>query len=380
MKAVHFGAGNIGRGFIGLLLHNAGYHTTFIDVNKEIIEAINQEKQYRVLLADQNQQEETVTNISGIISSEEPGKVSDAIAEADIVTTAVGPNVLPIIAKNIAEGLIQRFSQTNNPVNVIACENMIGGSTLLKEKVLEHIPEEQKSMIESLVGFPDAAVDRIVPNQTNEDLLTVAVEPYYEWVVEKPAIKGEVPTINGITYVDELTAYIERKLFTVNTGHAAAAYLGQKFNYETIEQAIQDSEIRQVLEGTLKETGDVLIEQYQFDRETHDQYRETIVGRFTNPYLSDEVTRVGRGPLRKLSANDRLIRPAMQYVELFDKAPENLTKVIAAALQYQHSDDPEAVELHQKIEASGYSETLAEISDLPKDHILHQRIIENIKN
>src|SRR5690554_44866 len=168
MKAVHFGAGNIGRGFIGLLLHDAGYHTTFIDVNKEIIEAINQEKQYRVLLADQNQQEETVTNISGIISSEEPGKVSDAIAEADIVTTAVGPNVLPIIAKNIAEGLIQRFSQTNNPVNVIACENMIGGSTLLKEKVLEHIPEEQKSMIESLVGFPDAAVDRIVPNQTNE--------------------------------------------------------------------------------------------------------------------------------------------------------------------------------------------------------------------
>jgi len=380
MKAVHFGAGNIGRGFIGLLLHDAGYHTTFIDVNKEIIQAINHEKQYRVLLADQNQQELTVTNISGIISSEEPSKVSDAIAEADIITTAVGPNVLPIIAKNIAEGLVQRYSQTKNPVNVIACENMIGGSTLLKESVMEHIPEDQKATIESFVGFPDAAVDRIVPNQTNEDLLTVSVEPYYEWVVEKPGIKGEVPEIDGITYVDELTPYIERKLFTVNTGHAAAAYLGKKFNHETIEHAIGDSKISQILEGTLKETGDVLIETYQFDRDAHTQYREKIIGRFTNPYLSDEVTRVGRGPLRKLSANDRLIRPAMLYVELFGKAPENLTKVIAAALQYKNSEDPEAVELQQKIEAKGYSETLEEISGLPKDHILHQRIIDNVNN
>src|SRR5690554_1513808 len=144
MKAVHFGAGNIGRGFIGLLLHHAGYHTTFIDVNKEIIDAINQEKKYRVILADQNQQEHVVSNISGIISSEEPAKVSDAITEADIVTTAVGPNVLPLIAKNIADGLVQRFSKSNHPINIIACENMIGGSTLLKEKVLEYIPEDHK--------------------------------------------------------------------------------------------------------------------------------------------------------------------------------------------------------------------------------------------
>ena len=380
MKAVHFGAGNIGRGFIGLLLHHAGYHTTFIDVNKEIIDAINQEKQYRVLLADQNQQEHVVSNISGIISSEEPAKVSDAITEADIVTTAVGPNVLPIIAKNIAVGLVQRFSKTNHPINIIACENMIGGSTLLKEKVLEYIPEDHKSTIESLVGFPDAAVDRIVPNQSNQELLTVAVEPYYEWVVEKPGIKRDVPDIKGITYVDELTPYIERKLFTVNTGHAAAAYLDKKYNYETIEQAIQDPEIHQVLEGTLKETGDVLIEKYQFDRDKHDQYRETIIGRFTNPYLSDEVVRVSRGPLRKLSANDRLIRPALLYVELFNKAPENLTQVIAAALQYRHSEDPEAVELQQKVEVNGYSKTLEEISGLPKGHLLHQHIIEKLEN
>ncbi|WP_163536156.1 mannitol-1-phosphate 5-dehydrogenase [Gracilibacillus sp. YIM 98692] len=378
MLAVHFGAGNIGRGFIGALLHDAGYHTTFIDVNKEVIDAINQEKQYRVILSDQAQQEQMVDHISGIVSTDNPDQVVDAIAQADIITTAVGPNVLPIISKNIADGLLNRIEQTDTPINIIACENMIGGSTLLKEKVMEQLPEDKKQTADQIAGFPDSAVDRIVPNQSNEDLLTVSVEPYYEWVVEQPNIKGEVPAIEGITYVKDLKPYIERKLFTVNTGHAATAYVGKKYGYQNIEEAIQDEKVRSVVENALKETGDVLIKLYDFDKDEHNQYRNKILERFTNPYLSDEVTRVGRGPLRKLGTTDRLIRPASLFVELFDNPPEHLAKVIAAALTYENAEDPEAVELHQMTQEKGYKETLKQVSDLPEDHPLMDTVLQYV--
>src|SRR5699024_4594815 len=149
-------------------------------------------------------------NVSGINSVQNPEDVIEAIMNADIVTTAVGPAILPAISGLIAQGLQKRLQMNKAPLNLIACENMVGGSSLLKEKVMEHVTEEEAASFASLFGFPNAAVDRIVPNQTGEDLLEVSVEPYYEWVVEETAIKGNKPPIAGITYVSDLTPYIER--------------------------------------------------------------------------------------------------------------------------------------------------------------------------
>ncbi|NIK11986.1 mannitol-1-phosphate 5-dehydrogenase [Alkalibacillus almallahensis] len=380
MLAVHFGAGNIGRGFIGTLLSDANYHTVFVDVNETIIQEINERKQYPVILAGEEEQEKIVSNISGIVSTEQPEEVSENIAKADIVTTAVGPQVLPIIARNIAEGLVKRFDEKNDYLNVIACENMIGGSSLLKEKVLEHLPQEYHALLEERVGFPDAAVDRIVPNQENEDLLAVTVEPYFEWVVSRNDVKGEVPDIKGITYVEDLTSYIERKLFTVNTGHAAIAYLGDQFGYDTIKEATQDQEIITTVNGALQETGHVLIQLYGFDGATHKKYRKKIVNRFKNPYLNDEITRVARGPKRKLGEKDRLIRPALQYVELFNEAPKYLIKVILSALNYSNEADAEAVELQQTVQESGYAQVLEDVCGLSPDEPLYDYIMDELDN
>src|SRR5699024_9399267 len=137
---------------------------------------------YNVTLASEDSQSVTVKNVSGINSVAEPEKVVEAIMKADIVTTAVGPGILPVIAELIAKGLRKRLETNKTPLNVIACENMVGGSSLLKEKVLEHVTKEEAAAFASLFGFPNAAVDRIVPNQTSQDLLEVSVEPYYEWV------------------------------------------------------------------------------------------------------------------------------------------------------------------------------------------------------
>ncbi|GGH84764.1 mannitol-1-phosphate 5-dehydrogenase [Pullulanibacillus pueri] len=376
MLAVHFGAGNIGRGFIGNLLYHSGYRTCFVDVNAEIVDLINEKQQYRVVLADDSQEENIIKDVTAINSQTDPEKVVDAIVKADLVTAAVGPTILPLISGLISEGLKKRLSENNEPLNIIACENMIGGSTLLKEKVYEKITDEEKQAFDRQYGFPDAAVDRIVPNQKNEDKLMVKVEPFYEWAVDQSKIVGEKPPVKGITYVDDLNPYIERKLFTVNTGHAITAYLGYFSGIKTIDEAMKNEKIRMLVEQALEETGAVLIEKYGFKPEVHKAYIHKILARFTNAHISDEVTRVGRSPIRKLGPNDRLISPAKQYQERVGKEPAFLAKGIAAALLFDYEKDEEAVELQESIKNEGLEATITRYTKLDKDSDLTQLIVD----
>ncbi|MCG1023819.1 mannitol-1-phosphate 5-dehydrogenase [Sutcliffiella horikoshii] len=378
MKALHYGAGNIGRGFIGALLYEAGYKTTFVDVNSEIVDLINEEKEYRVVLADKTQQELVVRNVSAINSMKDSGGLEKAIAEADIITTAVGPSILPIIAKSLVSGLRTRLETNKEPLNIIACENLIGGSSLLKQHVYEGLAPEEIVVFDELFAFPDAAVDRIVPNQTNADKLMVTVEPYYEWVLDESALVGETPAIEGITFVRDLAPYIERKLFTVNTGHATVAYLGYQNGCKTIDEALTNEEVRKVAESALKETGMVLVGKYGFDKKEHEAYIGKILSRFENPYITDDVTRVGRAPLRKLGGNDRLVGPAKQYLELFGHPPANLIKAIAAAITYDVPEDEEAQTIQQLIREKGLQQAITEITGLEADNPITEEIVKEV--
>ena len=244
MKNVHFGAGNIGRGFIGEILFKNGFDITFVDINAEIIDALKERGNYEIEIADEAKDRIAVTNVTGLNNQQEPEAVVAAIAEADLVTTAIGPNVLPFIAELIAKGIqARRAADIQQPIDVIACENMIGGSDFLKEKVMTHLSEEDLTYVEAYVGFPNAAVDRIVPIQSHEDPLFVSVEPFSEWVIDASMSKAKQLYLEGVTYVEDLEPYIERKLFSVNTGHATVAYNGSYQGYETIDESLKDPEV-----------------------------------------------------------------------------------------------------------------------------------------
>ena len=351
-KAVHFGAGNIGRGFIGLLLSKAGYHVTFVDVAASLVDDINELGKYYVQIVGDEPKRILVENVSAINSDKNLDALLDAITDADIVTTAIGPNILKFIAPNIAKGLVKRIATNDTPLNIIACENMVGGSTALKNFVYAALPDDAKPKVDKLIGFPDAAVDRIVPLQKNEEKLLVQVEPYAEWDVDSNGIVGEAPVIEGMTLVDNLSAYIERKLFTVNTGHASIAYLSYQKGIADISSAMKNADVVEMARRVWKETGTLLIDKYGFDPDKHWKYVETTESRFANPFLSDEVTRVARGPVRKLSPKDRLVSPATQLIER-GKTPEALATVIAAALKFDFNGDKEAVEVQEYIKANG---------------------------
>jgi len=370
--AIQFGAGNIGRGFIGNLLSNSGYKVYFADVNKEIVNELKEKNEYTVEVVGENKTEVLVNNVDGILSNDV--QLIDLITKAQIITTAVGPTVLTIISKSLAQGIIKRFEmKIKSNLNIIACENMINGTTFLKGEIEKHLSQEVIDYMNEFIGFPNSAVDRIVPPMAkSSDILRVRVEEFKEWIVEAPLFKGEAPKIEGMDLTDNLMAFIERKLFTLNTGHAITAYLGVIAGHKTVKESIEDNNIENVVKSAMHESGEVLINRYGFERETHNKYIEKILNRFKNPYLVDEVDRVGRQPLRKLGFNDRLIKPLRGTME-YGTENSSLIKGIGAALKYRNNEDAQAVELEKKLNSQDLSLAIKEITSL-EDEVMITKI------
>ncbi|WP_431219662.1 mannitol-1-phosphate 5-dehydrogenase [Leifsonia xyli] len=375
MKAVHFGAGNIGRGFVGLLLHEAGYEVVFADVNAELIDALAAADSYDVHLVGEDSATKTVTGFRAINSATEEDALVAEIATADVVTTAVGPRILRFVAPVIARGLAARAEDAPR-LAVMACENAIGASDLLAAELMDGLPDDDtRDELAARAVFANTAVDRIVPAQAADAGIDVTVETFYEWVVDRSPFAGHEPAIPGANFVDSLGPYIERKLFTVNTGHATVAYTGFLQGATTIAEAIAIPEVREAAEAALRETSAALSAKHGLPAEELAAYRAKILGRFTNPYLVDEVTRVGREPLRKLGRDDRFIGPASDYAQYVGGIPEALVAAVGAALRFDVPEDTQSVELLRLLDEADAAAIVTEVMGVEAAEPLHAPLV-----
>jgi len=370
MKAVHFGAGNIGRGFVGLLLSNAGYELVFADVADALIDALAGSESYSVHEVGDDPRTTVVRGYSALNSAKQADELTAAIASADIVTTAVGAHILKFVAPAIAAGIAAR-PEGAAKIAVMACENAINGTDILKGEVeLAYAGED----LADRALFANTAVDRIVPAQAPDAGLDVTVETYFEWAIETPPFEGQVPEIPGVTWVDDLEPYIERKLFTVNTGHATAAWFGYAAGIEKISDALADSDIGRKVADALADTKSLIVAKHGVDETVQSAYVSKILKRFANPHLPDTTLRVGRGPLRKLSRHDRFISPASQLAER-GMPCDGLLAAIGAGLGFDAEEDPEAVELQRILAELSPPDAVAKVTGLDPDHPLYHDVL-----
>ncbi|MCO7178750.1 mannitol-1-phosphate 5-dehydrogenase [Streptococcus gallolyticus subsp. gallolyticus] len=378
-NAVHFGAGNIGRGFIGDILSKNNVAITFVDVNERVIDELNKRHSYEIEVAEEGQPHIVAKNVSGVNNTKNPDEVIKAIASADIITTAIGPNILPFIAELIAKGIEARKAAGNNtPIDVLACENMIGGSQYLYQEVKKYLSADSLAFAEQYVGFPNAAVDRIVPAQTHEDPLFVVVEPFNEWVVETSRMKNPTFKLTGVHYEKDLEPFIERKLFSVNSGHATSAYTGAFYGAKTILEALKDDRVKAQVEAVLGEIRSLLITKWNFDEQALIDYHKIIISRFENPFIVDNVNRVARTPIRKLGYDERFIRPIRELKER-QLSYQNLLKTIAFVFNYNDSNDEQSVQLQELLATKPLPEVVADVTGLT-DQDLISEIVDSIEN
>ncbi|MCT3329739.1 mannitol dehydrogenase family protein [Lactiplantibacillus pentosus] len=375
--AVHFGAGKIGRGFIANLLHQTGYHVVFADVVQETIDKLKKEQQYTLFLIDHNYDEQLIDDVDAYSTINEADKVVDAIQEAEVVTTSVMATNLDKVAPLIAKGLKRRVGSHKPKITVMACENAMMGTNILVKAMLA-TGEITTDELNEVGVYPNTAVDRVVFDGHHHGKDGIEIGDAYELAIEKNKLADtNTQPIKNAEYVENLEMHLQRKIYMINCGHAISAYLGQANGYKTVQEVLKDPQLLEQVKTAMMESAGALEKKYGFEHTTLVTYmNKMFVKRMTTPGLSDPVERVGREPIRKLAANDRIIGPALQC-EAYKLANDHLLHGAAYGFHFQNPDDQQAVEIQTSIEQNGIKETVAKYTQQPVDSRIVAVISDN---
>ncbi|WP_438313799.1 mannitol-1-phosphate 5-dehydrogenase [Candidatus Caldatribacterium sp. SIUC1] len=380
---LQFGAGNIGRGFMGQLFSEAGYSVVFVDVRKDLVDLLNAQKFYPLRLLDAYTKTGRDLFIGPVwaLHVGEEDRVAEVFAEAEAVGTAVGVRNLPDLAPLLALGIRKRRALGKGPVDVYLCENARDAAGTLKDAVLSCLTAEERAWTEAHIGFVGTSVARMVLSPEvlpeSHDPLLVVADAYREFPYDAQALRASTLSVAGMKPVRNFVAEFFRKFHTHNLGHATLAYLGYLRGLRYIHEGFQDSFVSEVFERALDETSRALLRRFSqdLDPEEHRRIRQDIRVRFGNPLLQDTVYRVARDPLRKLAPSERLIGSAHLCLEegVF---PEYVACVCAAALCYDWRGDPEAVRLQEMLREEGLAAVLAGICGVLPESPLGERVRE----
>ncbi|HCS73798.1 MAG TPA: mannitol dehydrogenase [Clostridiales bacterium] len=351
-KALMYGAGNIGRGFIGKVFSDSGYEVCFIDIDKNIISAFNKDHEYNVkIVADGFEKLDKVSNVYAVDGNTE--EAVKEISECEIMATAVGVKVLPYIIDNIANGIKMRMKNQKGPLNIILAENQLDVDALMKEMIYKKLNKEEQEWADKNLGLVEASIGRMVPPLTEEERkespLLIAVEPYSELPVDSKGFKGPVPELVGLKPFTPFSYYIKRKLFLHNMGHAICAYLGWQKKYEYIYDAIRDQEIYNKTKSAMELMIRALSKEYpQIPIDEIEANKDDLLQRFHNRALKDTIARVANDPLRKLRRDDRLVGAALYCLDS-GIIPVEIVEGIVAALKYDNPNDSAAMKIQSDL-------------------------------
>ena len=377
--AVMYGAGKIGRGFVGKVFSESGYEVCFLDIMQDIIDEMNARGQYNVRIVSNEGEQDTVVKPVRAVNSLTDAAI-DEIVNCEIMATAVGVNVLPRIAPVIAKGMVARMERTGKPLDIILCENQLGADELMRGWIYERLNDEQRAWADKNLGLVEASIGRMVPPLTPEmrakDKLLICVEPYSELPVDRDAFKGPIPDLVGLIPYTPFEFYIKRKLFLHNGGHALCAYLGYEKGYEYIWQAIADPEIYDAAKASMMTSAEALVKKFgEGVRENVESNVTDLLFRFQNRALKDTVARVGADPVRKLRRNDRIVGAALFAIEQ-GVDPSPIVRGIIAALRFDYPGDPTAPQVQQALSERGIEYVLEHYMGLMPEEPLYGMILE----
>ena len=318
-RAVIFGAGSVGRGFIGQLFCEAGWQVTFLDVDPILLQALASQGCYPHVTVSNVASNRTVIGPVTAIDSRDDAAV-EAMVAADAAATAVGARVLPRIVPLLAQAIARRMEQGRAPLNVLLCENLHGASAIVRKLIAEQLPQLSAEVLDQNLGLLDTSIGRMIPvpdpSLLADEPTIILAEPYRQLPYDITAVRGqplEVPGLVGDRRVP-FAFYGDRKLYIHNMGHALTAYLGERIGVTQVWEAIAIPSLRYLVRGAMVESAVALSLSYHQPLPALLEHVDDLLHRFGNRALGDTVERVGRDPIRKTGSGDRLLGAYMAAV------------------------------------------------------------------
>jgi len=343
-KLVLFGAGKIGRSFIGQLFSRGGYEVVFIDSYKPVIDEINRRGTYKVIIKSEKEKIIHIHNVRGVFAGNRQ-EVTDEIAGAGILAVSIGQGGLHGIMPLLAEGLIKRFKLDDKaPLDIIIAENLRNAAEYFRLSLRELLPQEYP--LEKLVGLVETSIGKMVPimlkKDMEEDMLQIFAEPYNTLILDKRAFKNPIPDIEGLAPKENMKAWVDRKLYIHNLGHATAAYLGYLSNPEFVYlyEALANEKIHRAVRETMLQSANILLKKYpdEFTINTLTDHIDDLLSRFQNRALGDTIFRVGCDLKRKLAPEDRLTGAIRLALEL-DLPYDRILYALVCGCRFRQTDE-----------------------------------------
>ena len=370
MKLVLFGAGKIGRSFIGQLFCRAGYEAVFIDKDERLIDALNRQRSYKVFICDTHPETIIVENVRGV-HVDDAAAVIDEIASADILAISIGKNGLPHIVPILSEGLVRREQEyPGQALDIILAENMRNADAFLHNELARRLPPAYP--LDERVGLVETSIGKMVPlivGNADDDLLSVSAEVYNTLIVNSKGFKNPIPEVEGLEAKENMKAWVDRKLFIHNFGHAAVAYIGYQRHPENvyIREVLEDPFVKETAGKAMQQSANVLKAIYPgvFTDEQIREHIDDLLCRFANRRLGDTVFRVGCDLYRKLAPDDRIITPLMSACR--HQLPYNyIEQVLSAALRFKCTGPdgkmfPSDIDFHRELAEEGRERALRRV-------------------
>lgn len=249
----------------------------------------------------------------------------------------------------VAAAAERRRTERRGPFTLLSCDNLQSNGAVARRALMAFAELRGgglRQWIEKNVTFPCSMVDRITPRTTagNRALILerfgvidqtpVVCEAFRQWVLEDHFVAGR-PAFEhaGAEITSDVAPYEKVKMRILNAGHSTLGYFADLLGIGFIHEAVADAQLRRLLVAYMDEVKPVVPTLASIDL---DQYAATVVHRFSNTAIRDQVPRICSEGCAKVT---KFLVPPLADLLGARCMPRILPLVIAGWLHYQRGVD-----------------------------------------